>query len=63
MRIFEFVCANGHKVEDLFRSDETVPESIPCETCGGDVVMERVNFYATKGFCMPSGSGSYNQGF
>ena len=66
MRIFDFICEKGHKCEEMYRSTETVPDELPCEACakaGESAIMTRVKFYPTAGYCLPSGPGSYNQGF
>lgn len=66
MKSFDFECPKGHKFNDLFRSDETIPDEIPCEECakaGATSVMTRIRIYAVPGVMLPSAPGSYNQGF
>lgn len=67
MKTFDFVCQAGHKYEEIYRSDETIPDAIPCEKCVAegkpDAQMERVKLYPTAGFMLPSGTGTYSQGF
>lgn len=65
MKSFDFVCEQGHKFNELYRSDETIPDELPCAECatvGVTAVMTRVKLYALPGVMLPTSPGSYNQG-
>lgn len=65
MKSFDFVCPKGHKFNELYRSDEVIPDEMPCETCakeGTTAVMTRVKLYPIPGVMLPSAPGNYNQG-
>lgn len=65
MKSFDFECPDGHKVNDLFRESEEIPDEIPCDECaksGKAAVMTRIRIYAVPGVMLPSSPGSYNQG-
>lgn len=66
MKSFDFVCEKGHKYNEIYRSDETIPDEMPCDKCkevGVEAVMTRVKLYPVAGYMLPSSPGSYNQGF
>lgn len=63
MKMFDYVCPAGHKEEELFRSDETIPDEKPCEKCAKDgvenAIMTRVRLYPVPGVMLPSAPASY----
>lgn len=66
MKSFDFVCPAGHKFNELYRSDETIPDEIPCVACmaeGVEAVMTRIKIYAVPGVMLPTAPASYNQGY
>jgi len=62
MKLFDYVCENGHEEKDaMFLDTEVPPDEKPCASC--DKITKRVTMYPNAGVRLPMAPTSFPRGF